>query len=178
MTTATPRTPAVKRLKSSNHKSFLLTKEQAAAANKNWFFVDADGQVVGRLATQIATVLMGKHRPDYTPNVDSGDYVVVVNCDRVRFTGKRMQHPSVPYFTTKTAQKSYQRFSGYPSGRKILTAEERLQHKPQDVLKLAVQRMLPKNKLGKHMLAKLKLFKGPAHTHQAQQPAAFPEFLK
>lgn len=178
MTTATRRTPAIKRLKSANHKSFVLTAEQAAPSTKKWFVVDADGQVVGRLATRIATVLMGKHKPDYTPNVDSGDYVVVVNVDRVRFTGRRINHPTIPYYTSKTAQKEYQRFSGYPSGRKVMTAADRLTKKPDDVLFNAVRRMLPKTKLGRQMLLKLKLFSGPTHSHQAQRPVELPAYVK
>ena len=178
MTTATPRTPAIKRLKTPNHQSFALTVKQAAPSNKKWFVVDGDGQIVGRLATKIATVLMGKHKPDYTANVDSGDYVVVVNIERVRFSGRQMTHPSIPYFTNKTATKLYQRFSGFPSGRKTMTAADRLIKKPDDVLMNAVRRMLPKTKLGRDMLAKLRLFTGPTHPHQAQQPTELPAFLK
>jgi large subunit ribosomal protein L13 len=177
VTTATRRTPSIKRLKTPNHQSFALTVEQAAPCKKKWFVVDADGQVVGRLATKIATVLMGKHKPDYTPNVDSGDYVVVVNVERVRFTGRKMNHPTIPYFTTKTATKIYQRFSGFPSGRKEMTAADRLTKKPDDVLMNAVRRMLPKTKLGRNMLMKLKLFAGPTHSHQAQQPTELPAYL-
>lgn len=178
VTTAIIRTPAVKRLKTANRQSFAMTTDQAAPAKKNWFVVDADGQVVGRLATRIATILMGKHRPEYTPNVDTGDYVVVVNSERVRFTGTKMQHPTIPYFTSKTAQKTYQSYTGFPSGRRVRSAEDRFTKKPQDILRLAVQRMLPKNKIGRHMLMKLRLFTGPTHEHQAQQPAEFPGHLK
>ena len=177
MAIETRRTPAFRQLKSPNHKTFVLTSEQAAPATKKWFVVDADGQVVGRLATKIATILMGKHRPEYTAHVDSGDYVVVVNASRVRFSGKVMSHPTIPYFTKKTAQKTYQYYTGFPSGRRVKSAEERLTNKPEDVLKLAVQRMLPKNKLGRHMLLKLKMFSGPAHEHQAQQPVPVPDYL-
>lgn len=177
MTTETRRTPAIKRLKSANHQSFALTVEQAAPSTKKWFVVDGDGQVVGRLATKIATVLMGKHKPDYTANVDSGDYVIVVNVDRVRFSGRQMNHPTIPYYTTKTATKEYQRFSGFPSGRKVMTAADRLTKKPDDVLMNAVRRMLPKTKLGRNMLLKLKLFAGPKHSHQAQRPAELPAYL-
>lgn len=178
MTTETRRTPSIKRRKSANHQSFAMTVEQAAPSTKKWFSVDADGQIVGRLATRIATVLMGKHKPDYTPNVDCGDYVVVTNVERVRFSGRKLTHPTIPYFTTKTATKLYQRFSGYPSGRKVMTAEDRLLKKPDDVLMNAVRRMLPKTKLGRHMLMKLRLFTGPKHDHQAQQPADFPAYVK
>jgi large subunit ribosomal protein L13 len=177
VTTETRRAPSFKRLSTPNHKTFNLTAEQAAPATKKWFVVDADNQIVGRLAVKIATILMGKHRADYTPHVDSGDYVVVVNVERVRFSGKSMSHPTVPYYTKKTSQKTYQYFTGFPSGRRVNTAVERLTNKPEDILKLAVQRMLPKTKLGRHMLAKLKLFKGPAHEHQAQQPVEIPGYL-
>ena len=177
MTTETRRTPSIKRRKTANHQSFALTVEQAAPSTKKWFVVDGDGQIVGRLATKIATVLMGKHKPDYTPNVDSGDYVVVVNVERVRFSGRQMTHPTIPYFTTKTAQKIYQRFSGFPSGRKVMTAADRLIKKPDDVLMNAVRRMLPKTKLGTNMLTKLRLFTGPTHDHQAQLPTELPAYL-
>ena len=178
MTTETRRTPAIKRQKNANHQSFALTVEQAAPSTKKWYAVDGDGQIVGRLATKIATVLMGKHKPDYTPNVDSGDYVVVTNVERVRFSGRQMNHPTIPYYTTKTATKIYQRFSGFPSGRKEMTAADRLIKKPDDVLMNAVRRMLPKTKLGRNMLMKLRLFTGPKHPHQAQLPSELPAFLK
>ncbi len=178
MTTETRRTPSIKRRKTANHQSFALTVEQAAPSNKKWFSVDADGQVVGRLATRIATVLMGKHKPDYTANVDSGDYVVVTNVERVRFTGRKMNHPTIPYYTVKTMTKEYQRFSGFPSGRKVMTAADRLVKKPDDVLMNAVRRMLPKTKLGRDMLMKLRLFTGPKHDHQAQCPTELPAFVK
>ena len=177
VTTETRRAPSFKHLSTPNHKTFVLTAEQAAPATKKWFVVDADKQIVGRLATRIATILMGKHRPEYTAHVDSGDYVVVVNVERVRFSGRAMSHPTVPYYTKKTSQKTYQYYTGYPSGRRVNTAAERLTNKPEDVLKLAVQRMLPKNKVGRHMLLKLKLFAGPAHEHQAQQPVEIPAYL-
>lgn len=178
MPTTTRRTPSIKRFHDLNHKSFVLTDHLAAPSTKKWYVIDADGQIVGRLANRIATILMGKHRPEYTANVDSGDYVIVVNCGKVRFSGKAMNHPTIEYFTTKTAQKRYQRFSGFPSGRKIMTAEDRLTNKPDDVLHNAVRRMLPKTKLGRFMLQKLKLVAGPTHDHQAQQPAELPEYLK
>lgn len=178
MPTTNPRSPSFKRLQDPNHKSFVLTDQLAAPSTKKWYVIDADGQIVGRLANQIATILMGKHRPEYTANVDSGDYVVVVNCGKVRFSGKAMNHPTIEYFTNKTAQKRYQRFTGFPSGRKILTAEDRLTNKPEDILHNAVRRMLPKTKLGRFMLQKLKLFSGPTHDHQAQRPVELPASLK
>jgi large subunit ribosomal protein L13 len=122
-----------------------------------WWHVDAEGKVVGRLASDIATILMGKHRPTYTPHVDTGDFVVVTNVEKVVFTGKKWD------------QKQYRWYTGY-TGQQVETAEKRLQRKPEYILLEAVRRMLPKNKLSRKMLQKLKLFVGPNHTHQAQQP--------
>lgn len=136
----------------------------------NWLLVDADGQVVGRLAVKLATILMGKHKPTYTPHVDCGDWIVVINAERVRFGGRRMAHPTHPNFTTKFVTKTYDRYTGYPGGRKLTSAAELLERKPEEILKLAVRRMLPKNKLGRAMLKKLKVYRGNAHPHQAQVP--------
>ena len=143
----------------------------------SWFVVDAGGHIVGRLATQIATVLMGKHRPDYTPHVDTGDYVVVLNAHRVRFSGKSMAHDSHPQFTKKMLRKIYQRYTGYPSGRRLTTAATVLEKAPERILHEAVRRMLPKSKLGRKMLDKLKIYCGDEHPHQAQNPQPFPEYL-
>lgn len=122
-----------------------------------WWLVDASSKVVGRLASDIAMILMGKHKPTYTPNVDTGDFVVVVNCDKVAFTGRKWQ------------QKEYTRYTGYYRLRRT-TAAERLATHPERILRDAVRRMLPKNKLAYRMLDKLKLYAGPEHPHQAQQP--------
>lgn len=146
-------------------------------AKPDWFVIDGDNQIVGRLATQIATVLMGKHKANYTANVVSGDVVVVVNAHRVRFSGNAGRSPLTPYYTKKFEQRTYERFSGYPSGRKVFTASQMLQRRPQMILQEAVRRMLPKNKLGSQMLKNLRLFCGPTHEHQAQQPKPFPEYL-
>ena len=127
---------------------------------RQWWLVDATDQVVGRLATRLAVVLMGKHRPTYTPHTDTGDFVVVVNADKVRFTGNKWE------------QKTYDRYSGYPGGLTRELARHVHQRKPTMVLREAVRRMLPKNKLGRHMLSKLKLYAGPDHPHQAQEPVA------
>ena len=124
-----------------------------------WYLIDATDRIVGRLATRLATVLQGKHRPEYTPHVDTGDFVVIVNAEKVKMTG-----------TNKPKDRLYKRYSGYPSGQKTTTAEEMLQKHPDRVLREAVRRMLPKTKLGRAMLKKLKVFSGPNHTHQAQQP--------
>ena len=125
-----------------------------------WHFIDATDQVVGRLAVQIADILRGKHRPQYTPHVDTGEFVVVVNAAKARFTGGKLD------------TKKYFSFTGYPDGLRIKTAREMMAKKPEDAIYLAVRRMLPKTKLGKRMVRKLKIYAGPDHPHQAQNPAA------
>jgi len=125
---------------------------------RHWYVIDAEGLVVGRLAAQIAPILMGKHRPTYTPHVDTGDYVIVTNVDKVVFTGNKWR------------QKSYQRYSGYPGGQKEEAAWKLFERRPERILELAIERMMPKNRLGRHMMDKLKLYVGPQHPHQAQQP--------
>jgi large subunit ribosomal protein L13 len=122
-----------------------------------WWLVDASGKVLGRLASEIAMILMGKHRPTYTPHVDTGDYVVVVNVDKLVLTGKKLE------------QKQYTWYTGYP-GLRTETAGHRLARKPEKVLSDAVRRMLPKNKLATQMLQKMKMYAGDQHPHQAQQP--------
>ncbi len=155
-------------------KSFLAKNE---TVQPEWYVVDADAHIVGRLATQIATVLMGKHKPGYTPHVDTGDYVVVLNVDRICFTGKDLKHPKHPYFTKKMATKEYQRYSGYAGGQRIRTAAQVWERFPERILQEAVRRMLPKNRLGDHMLQKLKMYVGTEHPHQAQGPKPLPEHL-
>lgn len=130
---------------------------KAGEVVQRWWVVDASDKVVGRLASELAMVLMGKHRPDYTPHVLSGDCVVLLNCEKVKFTGKKWQ------------QKKYTWYTGYPRQRAEL-AEERLKTHPEDVIRDAVRRMLPKNKLGAKMLANLKIYRGTEHPHQAQKP--------
>jgi large subunit ribosomal protein L13 len=122
-----------------------------------WWLVDAKDQVVGRLASNIAMILMGKHRPEYTPHVDSGDYVVVINAEKVVFTGKKWE------------QKEYAWYTGHPGQHRQKAATRRERH-PTKILTEAVRRMLPKNKLAYKMLQKLKVYAGPEHPHQAQQP--------
>jgi len=122
-----------------------------------WYHVDATGKVVGRLAGDIAMVLMGKHRPTYTPHLDTGDFVVVTNAEKIQFSGNKWQ------------SKVYLWYTGYPGLRKE-NAADRLAKKPDQILREAVRRMLPKSKLGRHMLSKLKVYTGPQHPHQAQQP--------
>jgi large subunit ribosomal protein L13 len=137
-------------------KSFLAKPGEIA---EKWFVVDATDKVVGRLASDIAMVLMGKHRPTYTPHVLTGDAVVVINCDKVKFTGR------------KWTQKTYAWVTGY-TGQRTVTAERRLSSNPDRILRDAVRRMLPKNKLATKMLARLKIYSGTEHPHQAQQPEA------
>lgn len=155
-------------------KSFMA---KAQEQEPNWFVVDASGEIVGRLATRIATVLMGKHKPIYTPHVDCGDFVVVVNADKIRFSGRSVSHPVHDGFTKKMLNKEYDHYTGYTGGRKVRTAAQLMDTKPEEILKLAVRRMLPKTSLGHKMIKKLRLFNGPEHHHQAQQPAPWPEYL-
>ena len=126
---------------------------------QRWWLVDANEKKVGRLASDIATILMGKHRPTYTPHVDTGDYIVVVNAEKVEFGGNKWQ------------KKEYRWYTGY-TGLKVETAEKRRDRRPSLILEEAVRRMLPKNKLGRSMLSKLKVYAGPDHPHVAQQPEA------
>jgi len=129
-----------------------------AEVKHNWHVVDADGVALGRLASRVARVLMGKHRPDWTAHVDCGDFVVVVNCSKVRISGR------------KAEVKEYQRYTGYPGGLKIIPYKDQLAAHPERVIETAVRRMLPKSRLGKAMLTKLKCFPGADHNHQAQRP--------
>ncbi|RME71920.1 MAG: 50S ribosomal protein L13 [Chloroflexi bacterium] len=125
---------------------------------REWYVIDAQGKTLGRLATQIATILRGKHKPYYTPHVDCGDYVIVVNAEKVHVTGRKM------------TQKKYYRHSGYPGGLKVITLRDQLRRFPTRVVESAVRGMLPKNRLGRRMFKKLKVYAGPNHPHQAQQP--------
>ena len=125
---------------------------------KNWVLLDAEDQPVGRLASKIATILRGKNKPTFTPHMDTGDNVVVINAEKVLFTGNKMQ------------QKEYFRYTGYPGGERFTSAEELLEKDPTGILRNAVRGMLPKNKLGRKILKNLRLFAGPVHTLQAQNP--------
>lgn len=127
---------------------------------KSWFVVDLDGKVLGRAAAQIAHVLRGKHKAIYTPHVDTGDFVVVLNADKVTLTG------------AKLTKKMYYRHTGYPGGLRQINAEKLLASKPEELIKKAVKGMLPKNKLGRQMFKKLKVYAGGEHPHAAQQPKA------
>jgi large subunit ribosomal protein L13 len=129
-----------------------------ATISRRWFVIDATDQVVGRLAVQIANVLRGKHRPEYTPHVDTGEYVIVINASKLRFTGKKLQ--------TKT----YHWYTRYPGGLKEASAKDWMVKHPDRILRLAVQRMVPRNPLGRQQMTKLKIYAGPKHEHQAQKP--------
>ncbi len=133
----------------------MLKKEEV---KRQWYIIDAKGKVLGRLASLIAQRLRGKHRPDFTPHVDAGDFIVVINAEQIVLTGKKLD------------QKIYWRHSGYMGGIKLTPAKKMLEKKPEEVLRLAVKRMLPKNRLGRKMLKKLKIYRGPHHPHQAQNP--------
>ncbi len=125
---------------------------------QRWHLIDATDQVVGRLAVQIASILRGKHRPEYTPHVDTGEFVIVVNAAKVKFTGKKWQ------------AKTYQTYSHYPGGQRIQTASEIAAKHPERILEMAVRRMVPRTKLGRQQMKKLKIYAGSSHPHQAQQP--------
>ena len=125
---------------------------------RKWYLVDATDKTVGRLSSKIASMLRGKHKPIFTPHVDCGDYVVVINAEKVKVTGKKLE------------DKEYKRHSGYPGGLKTVTLEKMLEDKPEDVMIHAVKGMLPKGKLGRQMLKKLRVYKGAEHDHSAQKP--------
>ena len=130
----------------------------ASSVERKWYVINAEGKVLGRMASEIAKILRGKHKPIYTPNVDTGDHVVVVNAEKVKLTGNKLKG------------KIYYNHSLYPGGLKETTAEIMLQKKPEEVIRLAIKGMLPKTTLGKAMITKLKIYKGGEHPHQAQKP--------
>ena len=138
------------------------TIARPATVQHGWFVIDAENEVLGRLATRIATVLRGKHKPTFTPHVDCGDFVVVINADKVRLTGNKLD------------AKQYHRYSGYPGGLRSRTAREVLDTHPERVLEAAVKRMLPKNRLSRQVFKKLKVYAGGEHPHAAQAPQQFP----
>ena len=127
---------------------------------RDWVIVDANGQTLGRLATQIADVLRGKRKPTYTPHIDTGDFVIVVNAEKIAVTGNKLK------------DKLYHRHSGYPGGLKTRTLQEQLDRRPEEVIRLAVRGMMPRNRLARKQLTKLKVYAGPEHPHAAQQPQA------
>ena len=125
---------------------------------RKWYVVDASGQTLGRLASQVARILIGKENPRYTPFIDAGDHVIVINAEKIRTTG------------VKAESKVYQRYTGYPGGLRTESYKKRIVTKPEAIIEAAVKRMLPKNKLSAHMLSKLNVYKGDKHPHQAQKP--------
>ncbi len=129
--------------------------------DRKWYLVDANGKTLGRLATRVAILLRGKHKPSFTSHVDTGDFVIVVNAGKVALTGKKWK------------EKLYIHHSGYPGGLKSVSAQKIKEKKPERLITMAVQGMLPKNKLGRKMIKKLKVYPGEAHPHQAQQPEAY-----
>ena len=131
---------------------------KTAEIEREWFVIDAEGETLGRLASRIAPILKGKHKPIYTPHLDCGDYVVVINADKVRVTGRKLD------------QKLYHRHSGYPGGLTSVSLRQQLEKHPDRVISAAVKGMLPKNKLGRRMFKKLKVYASDSHPHEAQQP--------
>lgn len=129
-----------------------------AEVKRDWYVIDANGKILGRMATEIARRLRGKHKPEFTPHVDTGDYIVVVNAEKVHVTGK------------KTTDKIYHHHTGYPGGIKSVSFEKLLEKAPERIIQIAVKGMLPKNPLGRAMFKKLKVYAGPEHAHAAQQP--------
>ena len=148
-----------------DHHTWTTPSTKAADVVRAWFLVDANGLTLGRLATRISQVLTGKHKPQYTPHADTGDFVVVVNAEKVVLTGRKLD------------QKQYHRYSGQPGGLRSVTAREALRTDPTRVLSAAVQGMVPRNRLGREQLKKLKIYAGPSHPHEAQGPVPFPEYV-
>lgn len=135
--------------------------QKASEVQRDWYVIDASDQVLGRLATQIATILRGKHKPTYTPSMDGGDFVVVVNAEKIRVTGR------------KAEQKVYYRHTGYPGGLRETPYKQMMEKHPERILRFAVKGMLPKNRIGRKMLTKLRIYAGPNHPHTAQQPMVY-----
>jgi large subunit ribosomal protein L13 len=136
-------------------KSYMAKKNQV---EQKWLLVDAEEAILGRMAAEIAPVLMGKNKPTYTPHIDTGDFVIVINAEKIKMTGK------------KAEQKEYDYYTGYAGGHKYVSFAEMMERKPEKVVEMAIRRMLPKNRLGRQMLKKLKVYRGPSHEHQAQMP--------
>lgn len=138
--------------------SYKTKSANAASVERKWFVIDADGEVVGRLASKVATILRGKNKPDFTPHFDNGDHVIIINADKARFTG------------AKLTDKVYLRHTGYPGGQRAATPRDLFAKKPERVLEMAIKGMLPKTKLGRAQLKKLHLYAGAEHPHAAQKP--------
>jgi large subunit ribosomal protein L13 len=139
-------------------KTYVATPE---TRNREWVVVDAEGQTLGRLATQIADALRGKNKPEYTPHIDTGDFVVVINAEKITVTGKKL------------TEKIYYRHTGYPGGLRSRTLEEQLERRPEEVIRGAVKGMIPRTRLGRAQLRKLKVYAGANHPHEAQNPRVF-----
>lgn len=142
-------------------KSYMARPQGPLSVERKWYVVDAEGQTLGRLATELAVLLRGKHKPQYTPHIDTGDFVIVVNADKVVVTGR------------KAEQKVYHRHTGYPGGLRTTSYETMMQRKPAEVLRKAVFGMMPKNRLARQQVKKLKVYAGPDHPHEAQTPEPY-----
>jgi large subunit ribosomal protein L13 len=129
--------------------------------DRKWYVIDAEGKVLGRLATEVATILSGKNKPIYTPHVDTGDFVIIINADKIKLTGKKLE------------QKHYIYHTGHPGGLKEISYERMIEEKPEKIIQLAVKGMLPKNSLGRKMIKKMKVYSGAEHKHEAQQPEIY-----
>jgi len=138
--------------------SYKTKSANTETAGKKWLLVDAEGQTVGRLASEVAKLIRGKHKPNFTPHADCGDNVIIINAEKVSFSG------------TKLVNKEYIRYTGYPGGQRSLTAQEILEKHPQRLIEKAVKGMLPKNKLGRNLFTNLKVYVGPEHKQEAQKP--------
>ena len=144
-----------------NTNSYKTISANKATVKKEWLLVDAEGEILGRLASQVAKLIRGKHKPDFTPHVDCGDNVIIINAEKVKVTGNKLE------------QKKYYSHTGYPGGIKEKNLKELLEKKPEDVIKKAVWGMIPKNKLGRAVFSKLKVYRGSDHPHEAQTPQEY-----
>jgi len=144
-----------------NTLSYKTVSANKETANKQWFIVDAEGHTVGRLASKVAKIIRGKHKANFTPHADCGDNVIVINAEKVSFSGNKLE------------DKEYVRYTGYPGGQRITTAKEMLAKNPERLIEKAVKGMLPKNKLGNQLFTNLKVYKGSEHKHEAQNPQVF-----
>lgn len=149
----------------TGHHSWTTHSTSPSEATHDWYIVDAEGQTLGRLATRISQVLQGKHKAAYTRHTDAGDFVIVINADKIVLTGRKLD------------QKSYHHYSGYKGGLTSITARQQLIEHPERVIEAAVQGMVPRNRLGRAMLHKLKVYASAEHPHVAQQPKPFPEYV-
>ncbi len=140
-------------------QSYKTKSAKPAEVQRQWFIVDGDQKIVGRMASRVASILRGKHKPSFTPHVDVGDHVIVINADKVRFSG------------TKEANKTYFSHSGYPGGVRVRTVKDLRENKPEFIVENAIRGMLPKGPLGRQMFKKLKVYAGPEHPHAAQNPS-------